>query len=66
MKFQSCIRERSQIKNRLNLGHCPNRRAGGLTQNLDVPTLILISKISDQPKSAKNMKQTKISQLIRK
>ena len=54
-------------QNPAKLGTLSQQGGGGLTQNLDVPTLILISKTSlNKPKSAKNMKQTKISELIRK
>ena len=40
--FSDVIRERWKIKNGLNLGHCPNREGGGLTNHQYVPTLILI------------------------
>ena len=35
------IREGCKIENRLNLGHCPNRREGGPKDCPNVPTLIL-------------------------
>ena len=39
----NALRERCKIKNRLNLGQCPNREGGGLTDHQYVPTLILIN-----------------------
>ena len=36
------FRERSKIKKRLNLGHCPIRGGGGVTDHQNVPTFILI------------------------
>ena len=42
------VRERCKIKNRLNLGHCPNREGGGLTDNQYVPTLILIFRFKQK------------------
>ena len=41
VKEYSLIREGCKIKNRLNLGHCPNRREGGPKDCPNVPTLIL-------------------------
>ena len=35
------VREGCKIENRLNLGHCPNRREGGPKDCPNVPTLIL-------------------------
>ena len=38
---QDSLREGCKIENRLNLGHCPNRREGGPKDCPNVPTLIL-------------------------
>ena len=40
------LREGCKIKNRLNLGHCSNRREGGLKDCANVPTLIFNLKFS--------------------
>ena len=45
-----------KIKNRLNLGHCPNREGGGLTNHQYVPTLILIfDSLKNEPNILKHL-----------